>query len=75
MADSVVSPRMGDRDADVEASVRPKTFGEFVGKEDIKERLHIYITAAKERKEPVDHILLSGPLLSNQTIPLPQPGK
>ena len=37
MGDSVVSPRMGERDAEIEASVRPKTFGEFVGKEDIKE--------------------------------------
>ncbi len=60
---------MEDRDVEVEASVRPKSFAEFVGKEDIKERLHIYITAAKERGEPVDHILLSGsPGLGKTTL-------
>lgn len=61
MSDNVVSPRAADGDGEIDASVRPNTFDEFVGKEDVKERLGIYLAAAKGREEVVDHILLSGP--------------
>lgn len=59
--ETIVSPRAADGDVEIDASVRPKTFDEFVGKKDVKERLGIYITAAQEREEAVDHVLLSGP--------------
>lgn len=42
-------------------SLRAKAFGEFFGQEDVKESLQIAITAAKKRKEPIEHILLYGP--------------
>lgn len=61
MPEIVVSPRAADGDVEIDTSVRPKTFAEFIGKKDVKERLGIYITAAKEREEAVDHTLLSGP--------------
>ncbi len=61
MPETIVSPRAADGDVEIDASVRPKTFDEFVGKKDVKERLGIYITAAQEREEAVDHVLLSGP--------------
>lgn len=61
MPEIVVSPRAADGDVEIDASVRPKTFAEFIGKKNVKERLGIYITAAKEREETVDHTLLSGP--------------
>ncbi len=41
--------------------LRPRTLDEFVGQERIKERLRIYIQAAKERGEPLDHVLLLSP--------------
>jgi Holliday junction DNA helicase RuvB len=44
-----------------EASVRPRTFGEFVGQDRIKKNLVVYVEAAKKRKDVLDHILFSGP--------------
>ena len=48
-------------DLSFEATVRPTRFDEFIGQERIKENLLIYIEAAKERSESLDHILFSGP--------------
>jgi Holliday junction DNA helicase RuvB len=42
-------------------SLRPHHLGEFVGQKDIVENLKICLSAAKQRKEPLEHILLSGP--------------
>ncbi|NOX45052.1 MAG: Holliday junction branch migration DNA helicase RuvB [Caldiserica bacterium] len=42
-------------------ALRPRTLDEFVGQERIKERLRIYIRAARERGEPLDHVLLLSP--------------
>ncbi len=42
-------------------ALRPRTLAEFVGQEKIKERLRIYIQAAKARGEPLDHVLLLSP--------------
>ncbi len=42
-------------------SLRPKTLDEYIGQENVKERLKIAIEAAKVREEALDHILLSGP--------------
>lgn len=48
-------------DSDVEASLRPRHLDEYVGQEKVKENLKIYIEAAKQRGEPLDHVLLYGP--------------
>ena len=45
----------------VEISLRPKTFSEYVGQERLKKNLSLAIDAAKKRDEPIDHILLYGP--------------
>ncbi|HHE51435.1 MAG TPA: Holliday junction branch migration DNA helicase RuvB, partial [Candidatus Acetothermia bacterium] len=42
-------------------NLRPGRLDEFIGQEEIKEKLHIYITAAQGREEPLDHVLLHGP--------------
>lgn len=52
-------PDAGEREFD--RSLRPTTFAEFVGQEQIRDNLRIAITAARERKEPLDHVLLCGP--------------
>ncbi len=44
-----------------EISLRPRGLAEFVGQEPIKERLTLFITAAQQRKESLDHILFCGP--------------
>ncbi|MGA3268665.1 MAG: Holliday junction branch migration DNA helicase RuvB [Verrucomicrobiota bacterium] len=48
-------------DVALELTLRPSLFSEFTGQPKVKERLEIAITAAKKRKEALDHILLSGP--------------
>lgn len=50
-----------DEDADIEVGLRPRQLSDYVGQEKVKENLGIYIDAAKERREPLDHVLLYGP--------------
>jgi len=44
-----------------EASLRPQFLKDFQGQKDLKENLNVFITAAREREESLDHIFLSGP--------------
>ncbi len=48
-------------DREFDRSLRPATFQEFVGQEQIRDNLAIAIRAARERGEPLDHVLLCGP--------------
>ena len=45
----------------LEITLRPTKISEFIGQESLKENLDIALAAAKKRKEPLEHILLSGP--------------
>ncbi len=47
--------------ADLDLSLRPKKFSEFVGQETTRKQLGIYVQAAKERNEALDHVLIFGP--------------
>ncbi len=57
----VSAKRRSDDDPQIEYGLRPHSLTEFIGQENIKEKLSIYITAARERKEALDHVLLYGP--------------
>lgn len=48
-------------DMNVEVSLRPKSFAEFPGQNKVKEKLKVFVQAAKKRAEPLDHTLLCGP--------------
>ncbi len=48
-------------DSETEISLRPKTLAEYVGQEKIKENLNVFIQAAKQRGDALDHVLLHGP--------------
>ncbi|MBR3576291.1 MAG: Holliday junction branch migration DNA helicase RuvB, partial [Clostridia bacterium] len=48
-------------DAEIEYSLRPKTLSEYFGQDKVKENLSVFIDAAKQRKEALDHVLLYGP--------------
>ena len=48
-------------DVVIDATLRPQTFAEYVGQEQIKKNLHIAIGAAKKRGESLEHVLLYGP--------------
>jgi Holliday junction DNA helicase RuvB len=49
------------RDEDFEKALRPLSLAEFVGQEKIKDNLRVFITAALQRGEALDHVILSGP--------------
>ena len=56
----ITTRRMTD-DAESELSVRPRTLDEYIGQEKIKERVHMFASAANQRGETLDHVLLYGP--------------
>jgi Holliday junction DNA helicase RuvB len=57
----VVAPEYSPEDAEVENPLRPRRLSEYIGQEKVKENLSIFIEAAKQRKESLDHVLLYGP--------------
>ena len=61
MTDEILMRDSGDEDRTLDRTLRPKRFEDFVGQDRAKENLHIYIQAARQRKEALDHILFSGP--------------
>src|SRR5512138_188689 len=61
MAERMISDVLTRPDAALELTLRPSLFSEFTGQAKVKERLEITVAAARKRKEPIDHILLSGP--------------
>jgi Holliday junction DNA helicase RuvB len=61
MAENLLTGAGAPEDLALDQTLRPKRFEDFIGQERIKENLRIYIEAARRRKEPLDHILFSGP--------------
>lgn len=59
--DRIISTDMLGGDAVSENSIRPRVLDEYIGQTKVKENLKIYIEAARERKEALDHVLLYGP--------------
>jgi Holliday junction DNA helicase RuvB len=58
--DRLVAPARGEDDV-LEASLRPRRLAEFVGQQQARENLAIFIEAARARAEALDHVLFSGP--------------
>jgi holliday junction DNA helicase RuvB len=61
MTDRIVTGAPVDDDVQYEAGLRPRTLDEYVGQQRIRENLLVAITAAKQRGEALDHVLLYGP--------------
>ena len=59
--DGITSPELLDEEKIFDQSLRPRKFDEFVGQEKIISNLKIFIQAAREREEALDHVLLYGP--------------
>ncbi len=57
----IIAPDLTSFDSDIETSLRPKILTDYIGQEKAKENLEIYIKAARERGESLDHVLLYGP--------------
>jgi Holliday junction DNA helicase RuvB len=56
-----ISPVKNQEDQNFEAALRPRTFADFVGQEKIKGNLQVFIAAAMQRNESLDHVLFGGP--------------
>src|SRR5213594_1865176 len=61
MADRTITDVLTKPDVALELTLRPSLFSEFTGQAKVKERLEITVAAARQRGEPIDHLLLSGP--------------
>ncbi len=57
----VVVPDLVAEDTEGELSLRPRTLKEYIGQDKAKDNLSVYIEAARQRGEPLDHVLLCGP--------------
>ena len=56
-----LAPVLAETEEELERSLRPRTLGDFVGQDRVKEQLDIALEAAKARGEALDHVLLAGP--------------
>ncbi|MBO4834957.1 MAG: Holliday junction branch migration DNA helicase RuvB [Lachnospiraceae bacterium] len=61
MAKDAINTNLILEEKEVENNLRPQDFDTYIGQEKIKNNLKIYIQAANERNEPIDHVLLYGP--------------
>ena len=59
--DRVVTPQQINDEAAFEANIRPRRFADYVGQSQTKDNLKVFIQAAMDRKEALDHVLLYGP--------------
>jgi Holliday junction DNA helicase RuvB len=61
MTDKNLDPKLKSEDKEIELSLRPKKLTEFIGQTKLKDQLGVFIKAAREREEALDHILFYGP--------------
>ncbi len=59
--DTILTGAALEEDAAVEPKLRPQTLSEYIGQAKIRENLGVFLTAARGRGEPLDHVLLTGP--------------
>lgn len=59
--DAIIDPVELSDDIDLDINLRPKKLSEYIGQKNIKDSLNIFITAAKQRNESLEHVLIYGP--------------
>ncbi len=59
--ESVITNYTLEEDNIIDNTIRPESIEEYIGQEDVKENISIFVCAAKMRNEPLDHVLLYGP--------------
>lgn len=60
-SERIMAPKVTGEEVQYEGSLRPQRLSQFIGQDKLKEKLEIYIRAALQRGEPLDHVLLHGP--------------
>ena len=69
MNNRIITTEFTDEDVAIEGSLRPKYLDDYIGQEKVKNNLKVFIEAAKQRGESLDHVLLYGPPgLGNTTL-------
>ena len=58
---SLVAARSKEAHAKFDRTLRPRTFADYIGQTKHKDNLSVFVKAARQRGEPLDHMLLSGP--------------
>jgi len=61
MEDNLLTPHAAPGEDEYDSGIRPKFLNDFQGQEELKDNLDIFISAARKRGEPLDHVFLSGP--------------
>ncbi|MCH5253719.1 MAG: Holliday junction branch migration DNA helicase RuvB [Lachnospiraceae bacterium] len=61
MTNRIIETNLMEEDIKIEGSLRPQTLDDYIGQSKIKENLRIYIEAAKQRHDSLDHVLFYGP--------------
>ena len=61
MRSDYTTPERLENEIELDQTLRPSRFGDFVGQEKLTENLKVFISAARQRNEPLDHVLLTGP--------------
>lgn len=61
MKERIITTEITKPDGDLDVQLRPNSLGSFIGQESLKKKIEIYIKAAKQRGETLDHVLLYGP--------------
>ena len=61
MIDRMITTEFMDEDIVIESNLRPQMLDDYIGQEKVKKNLEVFIKAAKERGESLDHVLLYGP--------------
>lgn len=61
MAKRMITTEFTQEDEKIETSLRPQLLSEYIGQEQVKSNLKVYIQAARQRNESLDHVLLYGP--------------
>src|SRR6201995_3140509 len=59
--DRVTDLDVKPEESQYETALRPKVFEEFPGQQKVKDKLQVFVEAARRRDEPLDHVLLCGP--------------
>jgi Holliday junction DNA helicase RuvB len=57
----ITQPERLEQEVEFDRTLRPTSLGEFVGQDKIVDNLKVFISAARQRNEPLDHVLLTGP--------------
>ncbi|MBO5472734.1 MAG: AAA family ATPase, partial [Lachnospiraceae bacterium] len=61
MGNRVIETNLIEEDVKIEGSLRPQTLDDYIGQSKVKDNLKIYIEAARQRNDTLDHVLFYGP--------------